>query len=460
MSETSENETGRAKASAANGADESAGGKASRNGRLAIFGGKKAVQKKAKEKWRKVTLREIGTVLYSGLRDVNTVSDGGGPLRQFEKKFAEMCGTKYAIVMNSGTATLHSAYFATGCGPGDEVIVPAYTFFASSTPILQVGATPVFCDVDEKTLIADPAHVERLITPRTRAICVVHVWGNPGKMDAFLDIARRHRVALIEDASHAPGASYAGRPVGSWGDIGCFSLQGAKAVSGGECGVAVTDDPDLYDRMLALGHNGRTGRGQVNGTFEGLDNVSFGLKYRPHVYGVILALGGLDRLGELNELRRRNYRILEEELRGCPGIQPVGTYEEAERGGFLNFILNFDPKQCGDWSREAFVQAAKAEGVPLSVDRYTQFGNRWALLPDSPMFTTMETKGLGGPMGIALDNYRKNPAPELPNTRKLVTRLVSLPAFAKVPPEYVRDCARALRKVAEAAPGVRDFRDI
>ncbi len=431
------------------------------NGKLAIFGGKKAVtMKRPKEKWRKVTFKDIVSILYSGLRDVNTISDGRGAQGQFEQKWAKMVGTKYALAMNSGTSTLHSAYFAVGCRPGDEVIVPAYTFFASTTPILQTGATPVFCDVDEDTLIADPAHVERLITPRTKAICVVHVWGNPGKMDAFLDIARRHRVALIEDCSHAPGASYAGRPVGSWGDIGCFSLQGAKAVSGGECGVATTDDPVLYDRMLALGHNGRTGKQQRADTFEELDNISFGLKYRPHVYGILLAAGGLERLQRLNELRRRNYQILEEELAGCKGIQPVATYDEAERGGFLNYILKYDPKECSDWSREAFVQAAKAEGVPLNVDRYTQFGQRWGLLPDSPMFQTMDTSELGGAMGMALENFRKSPAPELPNTRKLVTRLVALPGFASVPPEYVRECARALRKVAEGAREVSDFREV
>ena len=430
------------------------------NGKLAIFGGKKAVAKKAKEKWRKVSYKDMASIFYSGLRDVNTISDGGGAQKQFEQSWAKMVGTRYGLAMNSGTSTLHSAYFAVGCRPGDEVIVPAYTFFASTTPILQVGATPVFCDIDEDTLIADPQHVERLITPRTKAICVVHVWGNPGKMDAFLEIARRHRIALIEDCSHAPGASYAGRPVGSWGDIGCFSLQGAKAVSGGECGVATTDDPVLYDRMLALGHNGRTGRQQKADTFEELDNISFGLKYRPHVYGIQLASGGLERLPRLNELRRRNYAILEEELRGCSGIRLAGTYPEAERGGFLNFILSFDSEQCGKWSREAFVQAAKAEGVPLNVDRYTQFGQRWGLLPDAPLFQSTDVSELGGVMGLALENYRKNPAPELPITRKVMGRLVSLPGFADVPEEYVRDCGRGLRKVAEAAAQMQDFRDV
>jgi dTDP-4-amino-4,6-dideoxygalactose transaminase len=173
---------------------------------------------------------------------------------------------------------------------------------------------------------------------------------------------------------------------------------------------------------------------------------------------VLLAEAGLERLPELNRLRRRHYQILGDELEGCPGIKLAGTYDEAERGGFLSFLLTYAPEECGGWSREAFVQAAKAEGVPLSVDRYTQFSPRWSLLPDAPLFQTMDPSELGGPIGISLANYRKSPAPELPMTRKLVSRLVSLPAFAKVPESYVRECGRGLRKVAEAAREISDFR--
>jgi dTDP-4-amino-4,6-dideoxygalactose transaminase len=426
--------------------------------RLAVFGGKPLIRRQAKEKWRRISLREIAQITYTALRDNNTVSDGKGPVSVFEERFAQMVGTKYALAMNSGTASLHSAYFALGVGPGDEVIVPGYTFFATTTPILQLGGIPVFADVDPSTLTIDPDDVERLITPRTRAICAVHVWGNPARMDRLLDIAKRHRLPLIEDSSHAPGARFAGRPVGSWGDIGCFSLQGGKAVSGGEAGIATTDDPVLYDRMLALGHNGRTGGGQKANTFPGLDNISFGLKYRPHLYAMLLASGGLTRLPELNKLRNRNYKILREELAGCAAIQPAGTYEGAERGGFLSFLLHYDENAAGGWSREAYVHAAKAEGVPLSVDRYTLFGKGWGLLPDSPLFKSTDLSGLGGVMGRALEDYRSRPAPELPQTRKVEVQLVSLPAFAKVPESYVRDVARALRKVAEAAARIGDVR--
>jgi hypothetical protein len=246
---------------------------------LAIDGGPKAVTTAYRERWRKVARRDLLPIARAGLRDVNTLAKGEGPIAEFEERFAAMVGTRHALAMNSGTASLHSAYFAAGVRPGTEAIVPAYTFFASAAPILQCGGTPVFCDVDPETLVADPDDVERRITPRTRAICVVHLWGNPAPMDRFAAIARRHGVALIEDCSHAHGAEFAGRRVGSWGDVGCFSLQGKKAVSGGEAGIATTDDPVLFDRMLLLGHYGRLKAGQVAGTFA-TDHLALGLKYR------------------------------------------------------------------------------------------------------------------------------------------------------------------------------------
>src|SRR5207249_3027548 len=176
---------------------------------------------------------ELATAIYASGLSGSSVRLPLGPADPCYRGVAraDYEARRHGLVMNSGTAALHSAYFAAGVGPGSEVIVPSYTFFASAAPILQCGGTPVFCDVDERTLTADPDDVERRITPRTRAICVVHMWGNPARMDRFSEIARRHRVALIEDCSHAHGASYRGRPVGSWGDIGCFSLQGEKAVT-------------------------------------------------------------------------------------------------------------------------------------------------------------------------------------------------------------------------------------
>jgi perosamine synthetase len=417
---------------------------------LAIFGGPRAVRTEYKEGWRQVRRSDLNPILAAARDDINTEAKGEGPIAEFERQFAQLTGSQYALAMNSGTAALHSAYFALGVKPGTEVIVPGYTFFATAAPILQCGGRPVFCDVDPETLVADPDDVERRITPRTRAICVVHLWGNPAPMDRFVEIARRHNLGLIEDCSHAHGASYRNRHVGSWGDIGCFSLQGPKAVSGGEAGIAVTDNPVLFDRMLALGHYGRLKAGQAKNTFD-TDYLSLGVKYRPHLYAILLATGSLSRLPELNRRRQRNYDILCEELAGCEAVQPIKTLPEAVRGGFLEFIVRYSPEKAGNWKSSEFLQAAQAEGVPISKERYARLGKNKRMLSETPIFTTLDSSVLGGNLEASRVQDHSQKQSDLPVVRSLAGGLMTLPPFTKVSERFVRECAAALRKVAAYA---------
>ncbi len=427
-------------------------------GDLAIYGGMRAVRAPYRERWRQIRLADVLRILACARRDVSTSARGDGPIAEFERRFSQLTGSKYALAMNSGTAALHSAYFAAGVKPGTEVIVPGYTFFATAAPILQCGGRPVFCDVDARTLLADADDVARRITPRTRAICVVHLWGNPAPLDRFADIARQHGLALIEDCSHAHGASYRGRPVGSWGDIGCFSLQGPKAVSGGEAGVAVTNDPVLFDRMLVLGHYGRLKQGQARSTFD-TDHISLGLKFRPHLYAILLALGSLSRLQELNRRRRHNYDVLCAELADCPALQPIPATADATRGGFLEFILKYAPEHAGGWNGRAFVHAARAEGVPIEVERYARIGDRGRMLHETPIFSTLDLSRLGGFLDGGRTGQEAGGSHDLPVVRGLADRLFTLPAFTDVPERFVRACAVALRKVAlcAAAMGERSM---
>ena len=417
---------------------------------LAVFGGPRAVRTEYNEGWRQVRRSDLTAILAAARNDVNTEAKGEGPIAEFERNFAQLTGSRYALAMNSGTAALHSAYFALAVKPGTEVIVPGYTFFATAAPILQCGGRPVFCDVDPETLLADPDDVERRITPRTRAICVVHLWGNPAPMDRFVEIARRHNLGLIEDCSHAHGALYRNRSVGSWGDIGCFSLQGPKAVSAGEGGIAVTDDPVLFDRMLALGHYGRLKAGQAKNTFD-TDYLSLGVKYRPHLYGIFLATGSLSRLPELNRRRQRNYDILCEELADCEAVQPVKTTPDAVRGGFLEFIVRYTPEKAGNWSSADFLKAAQAEGVPISKERYAQLGKNKRLLSETPIFTSLDTSQLGGYLEASRATHDSKVLSDLPVVKSLAGRLLTLPPFTKVSERFVRECAAALRKVSAYA---------
>jgi dTDP-4-amino-4,6-dideoxygalactose transaminase len=421
---------------------------------LAIYGGPKATTRRYRDWYRRSRLRDLWPLLKFVARGNNTIARGG-PIAKFEARFTRLTGTRYGILMNSGTATLHSAYVAVGVKPGDEVLVPTYTWFASATPILQCGATPVFCDIDPLTLTIDPKDAERRITPRTRAICAVHTWGNPCAMDQFVALARRYDLALIEDASHAHGAKYKGRPIGSWGDIACFSLQGSKAVTGGEAGIAVTNNPLYNDRMLALGLNLRR-EDHVTDTID-VDEMSLGMKYRPHLCAAIMANASLSRLPKLNKLRKRNYDILSEELANCPAVQTIGTYPDAERGGYLEFSLHYHPEHCGNWPREAFVRAAKAEGVYVDVDRYTNVSSTSALLHQCNIFNTLDRSQFGGPMA----NVQFDPLPrdvELPVAERLSAELLSMPPFTSVSEKFVREQARAMVKVARVAQRIRDLR--
>ena len=416
--------------------------------RLALFGGPRAVTAAYRDRWRAVRARDAAAIGWYAARGVNTISNGGGPIGRFEERFAASTGARYALMMNSGTATLHSALFAVGVKPGTEVIVPPYTFFATAGPILQLGGVPVFCDIDATTLTADPADVERRITSRTRAICVVHVWGNPAPLDRFVDIARRHGVALVEDCSHAHGASYQGRSVGRWGDIGCFSLQGNKPVSGGEAGVAITEDPSYYDRMLALGHNGRTAVQQAAGTFA-LDNVSFGLKYRPHLAAAVWALSSLARLDELNERRARNYEMLAAALGDDTAVSPIATHPDARRGGYFEFVLRYSPERANGWPIGSFALAARVEGVPVAVDRYTRQGRNATLLHETALFSGgIDLDALGGSMG---GRAACTDAAPLVVAQAVADRLLTMPPLTQVSDTFIRQCADAFRKVSAAS---------
>jgi len=430
----------------------------SQSTQLAVYGGPKAITVRYRDRWRGTRLSDALPILGCIARGRTTVADGKGPIAKFEQRFADLCQTGYALTMNSGTATLHSAFFAVGVKPGHEVIVPSYTWFASAAPVLQCGATPVFCDIDPKTLTADPQDVEKRITPNTSAICVVNIWGKTVDMERFVELAMRHKLALIEDCSHAHGATYRSQPVGSFGDIGCFSLQGSKAVSGGEAGIAVTDNPTYFDRMLALGHNLRVASGQAANTFQ-IDGMSMGLKYRPHLYAILLANSSLSRLPKLNALRRRNYKILAASLKDCPAVQTIESYPDAQRGGFLEFILRYRSEHAGDWPVAAFARASAAEGVPIAVDRYTRQGPSAPLLHQSPLFTTVDYSRLGGAIGAAngAEPLAAKPA-DLPVTQSLCDQLLTLPALTDVPESFVHQCAAALRKVAKEAARINNLK--
>ena len=204
---------------------------------------------------------------------------------RFERAFAEYVGTKYAVALPSCTAALHLALLALGVGPGDEVIVPDCTWIASSAPISYVGATPVFADIDAQTWCLSAETLEQCITPRTRAVIAVDLYGNMPDMDALRFVARRHGLAIIEDAAEAIGSEYHGRMAGSLGDMGVFSFHGSKTLTTGEGGMLVTDRADIISRVHVLRDHGRR-PGDVS-----FFNAEVAFKYKMSSFQAAFGLG-------------------------------------------------------------------------------------------------------------------------------------------------------------------------
>ena len=238
----------------------------------------------------------------------------GREVTAFEEEFAACCQCAHGVGVNSGTSALHLALLAAGIGPGDEVITVPFTFYATVAAIDYTGARPVYADVDPETFNIAPDQIESRITERTRAILLVHLYGQPAEMDAILEIARRHKLIVIEDAAQAHGAQYRGRRVGSIGDIGCFSFYPSKNLSAaGEGGMAVTNNPE-YSRMMRILRDW--------GQEQKYRPVMKGYNYRlPGLQGAILRVK-LRRLETWNELRRARAAEYDRLLEGVDVIRP------------------------------------------------------------------------------------------------------------------------------------------
>jgi perosamine synthetase len=234
---------------------------------------------------------------------------------RFEKAFAEYLGVRSAISLPSCTSAIHLSLLALGVGHGDEVIVPDATWIASAAPITYVGATPVFADIDEKTWCLSAKSLEECITPRTKAVIVVDLYGNMPEMDSLLEVARKHGLAIIEDAAEAVGADYDGRKAGSFGDTGVFSFHGSKTLTTGEGGMLTTNDEDVYRRVLFLrDHGRRPGDRQFW-------NIEVAYKYKMSSMQAALGLAQLERIEELIERKREIFAWYKEELDGVEEIK-------------------------------------------------------------------------------------------------------------------------------------------
>ena len=277
------------------------------------------------EGWRQISEAEAKIAYEMTLR--NELSGASPVVQAFEQMWRDRHDTKFAITLNSGTAAIHSAMFGLGVGPGDEVICPTYTWICSITPALMLMAKPVFCEIDPRTLLIDVEDVRRRITERTKAIVAVHLWGNVCDMDALMALSDETGVPVIEDCSHAHGASYKGVPCGSIGHVAAWSLQGSKPVSAGEGGVLATDDAEIFERACLLGQVNRSVKIEGgNPRYKHLPPMGLGVKYRAHPVAIGIASVQMEKLEALNAKRSSFIREVSDGLRTIPGVSPVETY--------------------------------------------------------------------------------------------------------------------------------------
>ncbi|MGD0227640.1 MAG: DegT/DnrJ/EryC1/StrS family aminotransferase [Terriglobia bacterium] len=309
---------------------------------------------------------------------------------EFQEAFARFQGARYGIACASGTAAIEVALKGLGVGPGDEVIVPAYTFIATASPVLMVNAVPVFADIDYETWNIDPGRVEEAITPRTKAIIPVHFAGQAADMDSLLDIAKRHNLHIVEDAAHGHGASWNGKGLGSIGRAGTFSFQASKNMTAGEGGLITTNDQDLAEICESYIWGGRKiGRPWY-------EHYRLGWNYRMTEFQGATLFQQLRRLAAQNVRRAENARYLDEGLRRIPGIYPPKIRNFVTKHSYHLYMFHFNEEEFGI-TREDFLVALAAEGILCT-------GGYGHPIYKNPMFLLQDFYPRGCP--LTCDHYR------------------------------------------------------
>jgi len=350
----------------------------------------------------------------------------GPKIGEFEQAFADFVGAKEAVAVSSGTAALHTAMYAIGIEPGDEVIVPPMTFAASANCIVFQGGTPVFADVDPDTLLLDPAQVEAKITPRTKAIIAVDYTGQPCDYDALQIIASRHGLALVADACHALGGFYKGRPIGTLADLSTFSFHPVKHITTGEGGMIATDDPNLAQRMRVFRNHGITTdhrqREQSGSWFYGM--VDLGYNYRLTDIQCAFGMSQLRKLPDWVARRQEIAHRYDAAFAELPTVKPLAVRDDISHAYHL-YVIQLDLTQLQATRADVFA-ALRAEGIGVNV--------HYIPVHLHPFYRERFDTGPG----------------LCPVAEAAYERLVTLPMFPAMKDEDVDDVVLAISKVTSA----------
>lgn len=413
--------------------------------KLAIFGGTPVVQDPPAELFRwPIVTKEDEEFALKVIRE--NLFSGTEITQQFEKEFAAWQGRKFALGFCNGTMALAAAMFSIGLGAGDEIICTTKTYWASIVQALWFGATPVFCNIDDN-LSMDPEDIERCITPKTKAIMVVHYLAYPADMDRIMAIAEKHNLIVIEDVSHAHGALYKGRKVGTFGKVAAMSMMSEKSFSAGEMGVLVTDDRAVYERAIAYGHHNlfHASNIEVSEDLKPYYHLALGgVKGRVNQLCAALALGQLKhydaRIAEID--KAMNYFL--DQMEALPGIRPIRPAKDSgsTMGGWYAANCIYCAEELHGLSVKRFCEAVRAEGVSAIYD-----GGNYCL-HTHPLFKDFDTIHAGKPARILFADRDVREDDKLCDA-SLEKQCFAIPWFKHLDKEWIDRYVAAFRKVVE-----------
>jgi dTDP-4-amino-4,6-dideoxygalactose transaminase len=304
--------------------------------------------------------KEEEEMLLEVVRSGNWGGTNRNKLPELERKFSQLQQAAYAIPTVNGTLGITVALQAAGVNPGDEVIMPPYTFIATATAALMFGAIPVFVDVEEDTLSLDPAKIEKRITPKTKAIIPVHIAGAPANMTEINRIAKKHGLVVMEDAAQAVGAEWNHQRVGALGDLGSFSFQSGKNITSGEGGMILTNNQEFAEKAWSLANVGRIPKGAW------YQHERIGWNLRMTEFQAAILLAQLTRLEEQFQTREKNARLLNQFLTEIEGLKPTGRDHRVNRHAYHMYMFRLEKAVTDTVAKQDFIEKMNAEGIPVT----------------------------------------------------------------------------------------------
>jgi len=389
----------------------------------------------------KEEIKEVMDVLGTGIfarYAFDNERKGIWKVRDFEHDFAKYTDAKYALGVTSGSAALKVALTALDVGPGDEVICPAFTFMATYEAVLEVGAIPVMADIDE-TLNLDPDDIPNKITPRTKAVIPVHMCGSAARIDRIVKVAKKHKLLVLEDTAQALGASFKGKKLGTFGNMGSYSFDHYKTITTGEGGMVITNDADLYHRAEWYHDHGHDHLSKISRALDGRSMLGF--NYRMNEFQGALGLAQLRKLNRVIAAQQKNKAMIKDFLAAVPGIGfRLLPDPEGDSATFLGFNLPVE-KQT-----RSFQAALKAEGL----DTVLWKDNFWHYVPNWEHFLAKSTaNSKKQPFSDPRNKKTAYSRKQIPHAEDLLGRTLFMGVSVKMPAVRMKAIRRAIESAAK-----------